>query len=161
MGTLKEDLQKQREWIIKALNSSNYKADGTIESLKEIDRFFDEEKKPGGLLDRPKIGYILFGISAYVGEVAIKEVGGEWITDDDDLKGEINIAIKLKNGAMIWPAHKVLNRYHNGEEDNLYYYMCDVCKKEIGKVMTGEEFIKMQKKKENRLTSLIKKIIGK
>ena len=158
MATLEEDLQKQREWIIKALNSSNYKADGTIESLKEIDRFFDEEKKTGGILDKPKVGYILFGISAYVGEVAIKEVGGEWLTDDDDPKGEINIAIKLKNGSIIWPAYKVVKRFENGSEDSLYDYMCAICKKEIGKIMTDEEF---QKKKENRLTSLIKKIIGK
>ena len=43
MGTLKEDLQKQRKCIIKVLNSSNYKLDGTIESLKEIDKFLDEE----------------------------------------------------------------------------------------------------------------------
>ena len=110
-STLKEDILKQKEWIVKALNSSNYKADGTVESLKEIDRFFDEEKKPGGLLDRPKIGYILFGIAAYVGEIAIKEVGGEWIADDNDPEGEVKIAVKLKNGNTIWPGYKVLKAY--------------------------------------------------
>ena len=44
MGTLKEDLQKQRKCIIKVLNSSNYKLDGTIESLKEIDKFWMKKR---------------------------------------------------------------------------------------------------------------------
>ena len=51
-----------------------------------------------------------------------------------------------------------MKRFDNGNEDSLYDYMCAICKKEIGKVMTDKE---LQKKKENRLTSLIKKIIGK
>jgi len=32
------------DWVTKALNSSGYKADYSLESIKEIDRFFDEQK---------------------------------------------------------------------------------------------------------------------
>ncbi len=38
------DLELASKWVAKALNSSNYQADYSVESLKEIDRFFKEEK---------------------------------------------------------------------------------------------------------------------
>ena len=41
------DLELASKWVAKALNSSNYQADYSVESLKEIDRFFKEENKPG------------------------------------------------------------------------------------------------------------------
>jgi hypothetical protein len=49
------DVAAAAEWMAKALNSSGYRADFSITSLKELDRFFDEHSsdgkpKPGGLL---------------------------------------------------------------------------------------------------------------
>ena len=37
--TLSEDINTACEWVVMALNSSGYKADYTLESMKEIDRF--------------------------------------------------------------------------------------------------------------------------
>ena len=69
---LVDDLELASKWVAKALNSSNYQADYSVESLKEIDRFFKEENKPGGILSK-NVGQILFSLGAYVGDVFIKE----------------------------------------------------------------------------------------
>ncbi len=38
-NTLEEDIHLASDWVVKALNSSGYKADYSLESMKEIDRF--------------------------------------------------------------------------------------------------------------------------
>ncbi len=48
--TLMQDIPVATDWIVTALNYSKYKADFTLESMKEIDRFFDEQNQPGGIL---------------------------------------------------------------------------------------------------------------
>lgn len=100
--TLLQDIMTSKEWISKALNSSNYAADFSINSFKEIDRFFDEQNTSDGILSRNR-GQILFALGAYIGEVIISVCGGEWFTDDNDPQGEINIAVKLKDGSTIFP----------------------------------------------------------
>ena len=124
--SLKEDIVKAYEWIATALKNSGYNADFSIESLREIDRFFDEhaeigQAKPGGLLSKNR-GMRLFALGSYVGEVLIRQYGGEWETDDNDPKGEINIAVKLSNGSIIWPVQRVMKRFENGSEDEIYTY---------------------------------------
>jgi len=47
MATLVEDARKASAWIVSALASSGYKADFSLESLREIDRFFDEQSEAG------------------------------------------------------------------------------------------------------------------
>ena len=100
--TLLQDIMTSKDWVAKALNSSNYKADFSINSLKEIDRFFDEQNTPDGIINRNR-GQILFALGAYIGEVIISAYGGEWLTDDNDPQGEVNIAVQLKNGSIIFP----------------------------------------------------------
>lgn len=116
-----QDIETGKDWIFKALNSSNYRADFSIDSLKEIDRFFDEQNGPEGLLSRNR-GQILFALGAYIGEVIISAYGGEWVTYDNDPKGEVNIAVKLKDGAVIFPVQRAMKRYANGGEDSIYDY---------------------------------------
>jgi len=119
--TLLQDIMTSKDWIAKALNSSNYAADFSVGSLKEIDRFFDEQNTPDGLLNRNR-GQILFALGAYIGEVIISAYGGEWLTDDNDPHGEINIAVKLDNGSVIFPVQRAIKRYQNGNEDSIYAY---------------------------------------
>lgn len=38
-----DDIRASTRWVILALLSSGYKADLTVESMREIDRFFDEQ----------------------------------------------------------------------------------------------------------------------
>ena len=119
--TLLQDIMTSKDWIAMALNSSNYAADFSINSFKEIDRFFDEQNMPDGILSRNR-GQILFALGAYIGEVIISVCGGEWLTDDNDPQGEVNIAVRLKNGTIIFPVQRAMKRYMNGKEDSIYDY---------------------------------------
>ena len=121
-NTLAQDIAVASDWIVEALASSGYKADYTLESMKEIDRFFDEQNKPGGILAENR-GKILFGIGSYIGQTAIKLYGGEWITDDSDSEGELNISVRTENGSLIFPVMKCMKRFQNGMEDSIYTYM--------------------------------------
>lgn len=120
--TLGEDIHTACEWIAMALNSSGYKADYTIESMKEIDRFLDEQSGETGIISRGR-GKILFSLGCYVGETIIRLYGGKWHTDDNDPQGEINASVELDNGTVIFPIQRVIKRYQNGSEDGIYAYV--------------------------------------
>jgi hypothetical protein len=114
------------EQISRALSQSGYKADLSLESLKQVDRFFEEQvengrPRPGGLLSQ-QLGARLFAIGAYVGEVIRRQNGGEWQGDDNDPQAEINIAVRLKNGVTLWPVQRVMKRFKNGAEDGIWIY---------------------------------------
>ena len=118
--TLMEDIPKAARWLEEAMTSSGYVLDGTLESFRELDRFIDEQKRPGGLLDGT-VGSKLFGMGAYVGQTLIARLGGRWETDDRDPQGEVNIAVTLSSGT-VWPVQRVMKRLSNGPEDSLYAY---------------------------------------
>lgn len=120
--TLDEDIHTACEWVVMALNSSGYKADYTVESMKEIDRFIDEQSGENGIISRGR-GKILFSLGCYVGETVIRLYGGKWHTDDNDPAGEINVSVKLDNGTVIFPVQRVIKRYQNGSEDGIYAYV--------------------------------------
>ena len=64
MSTLAEDIPKAAEWVARALNTSGYKADYSLESIREIDRFFDEQSGPDGILQNNGTGQILFSLGS-------------------------------------------------------------------------------------------------
>lgn len=123
--TLAEDIPVAADWVVKALNSSGYRADYTLESMKELDRFFDEQNRPGGILSGKK-GQILFGIGSYVGQTAIRLYGGHWRTDDSDPEGEVNIAVELESGTVLWPVIRCMKRCRMGPEESLYAYLAAI-----------------------------------
>ncbi len=141
MGTLKDDIKSQSDWIVKAFAADKFTLDYSIDSMIEVDRFFvknmkDGRPKKGGRLAAPGFGPILFSIGSYVGETIIKKVkGSEWITDDHDPQGELTASIKLPDGSIIWPIQKVMKRFENGSEDSIYPYVYYVTKD-----FTNEEF---------------------
>ena len=90
--------------------------------MREIDRFFDEQSSSDGIISQNR-GQILFALGAYVGQTAIKLYGGDWITDDSDPQGEINVSVQLCGGIVIWPVIRCMKRYQNGTEDSIYAYM--------------------------------------
>ncbi len=120
--TLEQDIAEAKGWIAKTLNSSNYEADFSLNSLKEIDRFFDEQSTPNGLLNKNR-GQRIFAIGVYIGEIIISSCKGNWATDDNDPQGEIHIAVKLPDGSVIWPVQRAMQRYQNGSEDSIYDYV--------------------------------------
>ena len=120
------DALASAEKISRALSQSGYEADFSLESLRQIDRFFEEQvsngqPKPGGLLSQ-QLGARLFAIGAYVGEVIRRQNGGEWQGDDNDPQAEINIAVRLKTGVILWPVQRVMKRFKNGAEDGIWIY---------------------------------------
>jgi hypothetical protein len=120
------DALASAEWISRALSQSGYPADFTLESLKQIDRFFDEQAangqpKAGGLLAE-QLGARLFAIGAYVGEVIRRQNSGEWQGDDKDTHAEINVAVRLNTGTVLWPVQRVMKRFKNGAEDGIWIY---------------------------------------
>jgi hypothetical protein len=126
--TLLSDIKTASEWIINALNYSGYNVSMSIDSLKEVDRFFNEQLDDdshspiqGGLLSE-SMGQRLFALGSFIGEVIINEYGGEWITDDNDKNGEINISVQLPNGSVIWPVQRVIKRCKEGPENDIYNY---------------------------------------
>lgn len=120
--TLLEDIPKAEGWLTENMRASGYSLDGTIESFRELDRFFDEQSRPGGLLADGKPGSKLFAVGCYMGQVFVRQLGGVWKTDDADPQGEVNIAVRLPDGSLLFPVQRAMKRLRNGGEDSLYVY---------------------------------------
>ncbi len=121
-----KDALEAAEWVASALASSGYRADFSLESLKEIDRFLDDHAsegtpKPGGLLSE-QFGSRMFALGAYVGEVLRRKRGGQWLGDDTDPHAAMNLRLELKPGEHVWPIERVMKRFKNGAEDGIYAY---------------------------------------
>ncbi len=126
MGTLIEDAVAGAEWVATALTASGYQADFSARSLSEIDRFFDDHARggqpvPGGLLAE-QFGFRIFAIGGYVGEVIRRGIGGEWVFDENDPQNELNLALRLPDGSVVWPMQRAFKRFRNGSEDGIAVY---------------------------------------
>jgi hypothetical protein len=123
MGTLKEDVGASADRISRALQSSGYRADFSPASLCEIDRFFDDQSKEGaakrGGLLAADLGSRIFALGCYVGEVLRRDRNGEWLADDADEQGEVNLEVYLPDGTRCWPVQRVIKRLKNGQEDSI------------------------------------------
>ena len=123
MADILQDIEESANWIARALNHSGYRIDFSPRSLWEIDRFFDEHSRngaavPGGLLAE-HLGQRIFAIGAYMGEVVRREIGGEWIGDNDDPEAEIHVELQISDGTRCWPVQRAMKRFKNGAEDGI------------------------------------------
>lgn len=118
----KNDLAIASKWVAGALNQTGYKADYSLDSLQEVDRFLIEQKGENGFLNGENSGYILFALGCYVGDTLIKENGGTWIVDASDPNPGINASVKLGSGVTIWPVQRVMKAYSDSEGNKLYNY---------------------------------------
>lgn len=123
MANLREDVNQSADWIAQALTSSGYRADFSPQSFWDIDRFFEDHSsagtaKPNGLLSQ-NLGQRIFAIGSYMGEVVRRNLGGEWIGDDEDPQGEITIELQLGDGTRCWPVERAMKRFKNGAEDGI------------------------------------------
>ena len=134
MATLKQDIEKSANWLVKAFQSLDQNLDYSLKSVELIEdllteQFPDGVPKTGGLFEEGTGGK-LFAISSYIGEVIIRNtVATKWVTDDDDPRGELNIKLVSANSTAMYPAHRVMKRIQNGEEDNVYHYTALAVKK--------------------------------
>lgn len=127
MATLKEDILKYSDWIVKAFKEDGLNLDYSINSLMEIDKFVQMHTKDGqpikGRRLSKNLGGIIFSLGAYIGETLIKNVpNSKWITNDNDPQGEINIAVELGDGTTCFPGQRIMKRIQNGLEDGIYPY---------------------------------------
>lgn len=128
MGTLKEDIQSQANWIIQAFAADGYTLDYSIKSTMELDKFFFQnmvngQAKKRGRLDGTGYGTVLFAMGAYLGETIIKNIPGTiWLTDDDDPEGELTVAMQLPDETIVWPIQRVMQRFQEGKEEAIYPY---------------------------------------
>jgi hypothetical protein len=128
MASLKKDIKRSSAWLVKAFAALGKNLDYSVESIEHIEELLSKEFKdgqpiPNGLFEGG-LGGKLFAVSAYIGEVVIKNTKAtKWITDDNDPGGELNITLLSANGTSMFPAHRVMNRVRNGEEDNVYHYV--------------------------------------
>ena len=129
-GSLVGEAAGGAAWIAKALVSSGYRADFSIESLGEVDRFFDDQgsdgqARAGGLLAK-NLGRTLFCLGAYCGEVIRRHHGGIWMPGGPERDAEINLALQLPDGSVIWPVQRVMKRFRLGREDSLVAYAASI-----------------------------------
>ena len=118
-----KDAVEAADWMAKSLAGWGYKADFSLESLKDVDHFIDEEApdgtpKPGGHLAQ-QFGARIFGLGAYLGETIRRQGDGQWEGNDRDTYPEITLAVRLKSGTVLWPTQRVLKRLENGRKTGL------------------------------------------
>ncbi|MER5373061.1 hypothetical protein [Streptomyces sp. NPDC002553] len=126
MATLLEDVDASARWIARALKSSGYRADFSPASLRDVEQFMIDHSGAGtaveGGLLATGLGSRLFALGCYVGETVRRALGGSWEADDGDPEGEINVKIRLPEGAVIWPVQRLMKRFENGPEDSVDGY---------------------------------------
>jgi len=127
MGTLKEDIKYQSDWIVKAFSADRLLLDYSINSFINIDKFFirnssDGSARKGGRLDG-RLGPVLFSIGSYIGETIISNIPGSvWVVDDEAEEGELEVYVQLPDGTIVFPVQRVMKRFKNGVEDSIYIY---------------------------------------
>ncbi len=124
---IEEEIPLATDWAMENLIMSGYNANFTLDSIKELDRFFEEQNKKDGII-AINPGSILFALACYLGETIIGLYGGKWVTNNNDPEKEMNIEIHLKSGVKIWPAQKIMKKYYNTKEENLYTYVKELDK---------------------------------
>ncbi|MEU6343555.1 hypothetical protein ABZ883_21745 [Streptomyces sp. NPDC046977] len=120
------DLPVQAAWVARALRGDGYRADFTPASLIEVERFMTANSDRGSAVAgsplAERLGAVLFAVGAYVGETVRRAAGGTWEADDDDPRGEVNVALRLPDGSVVRPVRRVVKRFVNGPEDSLVAY---------------------------------------
>jgi hypothetical protein len=122
------DAREAADWVAGALRSSGHEADFSLDSGKEIDRFFDEQTKapgepvPGGLLSEDR-GARLFAIGAYIGEVLRRaDERWRWVPAEGDPDDELGL-ILWRAGTEIWPIRRAVERFREGQENGIAAYL--------------------------------------
>jgi len=122
VASLIEDIGLFSAHVAKSLRSSGYRLDFTPRSFWEVERFFVENTTGAGAPSKSgflarDLGKWMFGLGAYTGEVIREALNGDWVTDDDDPQGEVNIELHLPSGVVMWPVQRVIKRFADGWED--------------------------------------------
>ena len=121
-----------------------YPLDGSVKSVREIDRFIkenwdDASKTPiSGSVLAGSFGVIMFSLGCYVGEVLVN-VGGEWHFEEDNPQWGMTAIVTMSDGTVCCPAQRLMKRLSQGPENDLYFYTWLLAKKVVG-VTEDEDF---------------------
>jgi hypothetical protein len=125
LGTIYEDIATAASAIADELTGHGFKLDFTLDSLGEIDRFFDENSSPDvevtDSLLAERLGPWMFSLGAYSGEVVRREVGGRWRWEgaDDDKAASTDTELILVDDSIIFPFQRAWKRLMNGPADSV------------------------------------------
>jgi len=126
--------KQSAEWAAQNLIARGYKADFSLESLREVERFFAEHSTKGkataGGWLAERLEARIFTLGCYIGEVIRRRCGGTWFVGDASVMGP-DFEVRFPNGGIIWPVQRAAKRFHNGPEDNVHFYgvvMVERCK---------------------------------
>jgi hypothetical protein len=120
-----EHIKTYSNWIIKAFESENLLLDYSMESLRLLDKFIDDNTINGkatlhGILSK-NAGEILYGMGIYLGETIKRQLNGcTWQIEEGE--EELNTFLLLPGGTEIYPLQKVTKRFLYGAEDGIYGY---------------------------------------
>ena len=122
-----EDVASSANSVAKSLQALGYKTDFSFESIKELERFMiDNVNDEGGAKPKSELGKDtggrLFMLGSYLGEVIRREINGSWRGSDDDPEVILNVEVIGPNGAVIWPIQRIMKRFQNGSEDDVWAY---------------------------------------
>lgn len=123
MDTFGASIINAAQKIAGALQNVGYHADLTPASLWEIDRFIADntrDGKPiaGGFLAEDSARRVFY-LGCYVGETFRQTLGGEWSGSTQDPVSNLNIALRLPNGSVLYPVQRVVTRIQHGLEDGI------------------------------------------
>lgn len=112
-----EKLKKSAENLAKDFeNEFKIKMDFTPNSVKELDRIITEFFDPNSAL----APVVAFDVGAYLGEVILRNIGGQWMPTEDPYDTKI---VGISNIAEIYPMQRTLKRWEEGERASLFFYL--------------------------------------
>jgi hypothetical protein len=94
-------------------------SDGSIAAIEDVaaELHADLRRERAGLRD---VDTLLRMLGSYVGEVYRRNHGGEW--GYVVAKGQRILAVRGREGELLWPVERVRRRVRGGGERNLYTY---------------------------------------
>lgn len=134
MDKQRQEIKDMADFIVTSMKTARYKMDYSIKSVKYLDDVLDKEIKSGKAVN-PDSTFekmkekILFGMSAYLTEVIIKNTKSTSLQIDvNDPEWRVNFKLISENEWTAQPGMRVIKRVRNGREDELYAYPVSACK---------------------------------
>jgi membrane-anchored protein YejM (alkaline phosphatase superfamily) len=118
-----ENSPKFADIIVEQANEiSNVDLDFSPESLREVDAIIENFKREKQNPD--SISSTLFCFGCYVGEVFVRNSGGEWrrAAEFPQLPTNAPMVVRLPSGMIVNPIDKIVKRLINGEVDSIVYF---------------------------------------
>jgi hypothetical protein len=99
-------------------NDLGFQLDYSAQSLSEVERMITEEFSDRSGVPKEKFHDLVGATGAYVAEVILRNVGGEWGFEPEFEAG----GIQLPSGTWVFPLHKSRKRFEEGPGDDFVSY---------------------------------------